>query len=66
MMQMQTLLLGPQIDILMKMLPIPLVILPQVTLFYLPYAKVYTRKNRRAEADTGKACGQEGMGVNCN
>ena len=32
----------------------------------LPYAKVYTRKNRKREADTGKACGQEGMGGTCN
>ena len=33
---------------------------------FLPYAKVYTRKNRRSEDDTGKACGQGGMGGTCN
>ena len=32
----------------------------------LSYAKVYVRKNKRGESDTGKACGQERRGGVCN
>ena len=54
----------PNINTDANVTPVPCNITPSNSV--LPYAKVYTRKNRKREDDMGKACGQEGMGGTCN
>ena len=56
----------PHINIAANITPAPATCNVTPSNLVSPYAKVYSRKNRKRENDTGKACDQDGLEGTCN